>query len=44
MSLKKRPKNLMIEKSLKKEIENSGYVFSKNEKIINALLSKAKLG
>lgn len=35
---------LMIEKSLKKEIENSGYVFSKNEKIINTLLSKAKLG
>ena len=32
-----------LPESLKKEIENSGYVFSKKEKIINTLLSKAKL-
>lgn len=34
---------IMIEKSLEKTMEDSGYVFSKNEKIINNLFSKAKL-
>lgn len=34
---------IMIENSMEKTMEDSGYVFSKNEKIINTLFSKAKL-
>lgn len=34
---------IMIEKSMEKSMEDAGYIFSKNEKIIDKLLSKAKL-
>lgn len=35
---------IMIENSMEKSMEDDGYIFSKNEKIINSLFSKAKLG
>ena len=35
---------IMVEKSIEKSLEDSGYVFSKNKKRIQILFDKAKLG
>lgn len=35
---------IMVEETLEKSLEDSGYVFSKNEKRIQILFDKAKLG
>ena len=35
---------IMVEKSIEKSLVDSGYVFSKNEKRIQILFDKAKLG